>query len=174
MFQGAEKGCIGNKSVNNQVSKSIITDTKKFQETLKPLFSNKSKTANTIILHENLIVKDNKISHTLNKYFTNLIKTLKLKQTSLKKKSLKSLLRHFKKPLNFAKFVSTRFLIKHLRWLLLNDFVKIGNFPYILKSTNITPVFKNGDTTDKTKFRPISTLCNILKRFRKLIYAQIN
>ena len=38
------------------------------------------------------------MSHTLNKYFTNLTKTLKLKKTSpaLKKKSLKHLLRHFK------------------------------------------------------------------------------
>ena len=84
---------------NNLNSKSI-TDTKKFWKTVKPLFSNKSKTANTIILHENnRIIKDNKkISHTLNKYFTNLTKTLKLKKISpaLKKKSLKHLLRHFK------------------------------------------------------------------------------
>ena len=36
---------------NNLNSKSI-TDTKKFWKTVKPLFSNKSKTANTIILHK--------------------------------------------------------------------------------------------------------------------------
>ena len=53
---------------NNLNSKSI-TDTKKFWKTVKPLFSNKVKTANTIIIHENYkINKDNqKISHTLNK-----------------------------------------------------------------------------------------------------------
>ena len=65
---------------------------------MKPLFSNKNKTANTIILHKNnRIIKDNKkISH-MNKYFTSLTKTLKLKKTSaLKKKSSKHLLRHFK------------------------------------------------------------------------------
>ena len=82
------------------LSSKSITDTKNFWKTVKPLFSNKSKTANTIILHKNnRIIKDNKkISHTLNKYFTDLTKTLKLKKTSppLKKKSLKYLLRHFK------------------------------------------------------------------------------
>ena len=53
---------------NNLNSKSI-TDTKKFWKTVKRLFSNKVKTANTIIIHENCkINKDNqKISHTLNK-----------------------------------------------------------------------------------------------------------
>ena len=64
---------------------------------VRALFSNKSKTGNTIILHENnRIIKDNKkISHTSNKYFTNLTKTLKW-NLPLKKKSLKYLLRHFK------------------------------------------------------------------------------
>ena len=84
---------------NNSNFKSI-TATNKFWKTVKPLFSNKSKRANTIIFHENnRIIKDNKkISHTLNKYFTNLTKTLKLKKISpaLKNKSLKHLLRHFK------------------------------------------------------------------------------
>ena len=59
-------------------------DTKKFWKTVKPLFPNKNKIANTIILHKNnRIIKYNKeISQTLNKYFTNLTKTLKLKKTS--------------------------------------------------------------------------------------------
>ena len=84
----------------NNLNSKRIKDTKKFWKTVKPLFSNISKTANTIILHENIrIIKHNKkVSHTLNKYLTNLTKTLKLKKTSpaLKNKSLKHLLRHFK------------------------------------------------------------------------------
>ena len=67
---------------------------------MKPLFSNKSKTANTITLHKsNRIIRDDKkILHTLKKYFTNLTKTLKLKKTSsaLKKKYRKHLLGHIK------------------------------------------------------------------------------
>ena len=43
-------------------------------------FSNRRKTGNIIILHGNhRIIKNKKISHTLNKYFTDFTKTLKLK-----------------------------------------------------------------------------------------------
>ena len=72
----------------NILNSKSITDTKKFWETVKPLFSNK------IILHENnRVIKDQKISHTLNKYFTNLAKTFKFNKISpaLKKKSLNPL-----------------------------------------------------------------------------------
>ena len=89
-----------NQQYFNNLNSKIITDTKKFWKTVKPLFSNKRKTANTIILHKyNKIIKDDKkIAHTLNKYSANLTKTLKLKKSSpaLKKKSPKQLLRHFK------------------------------------------------------------------------------
>ena len=43
-----------------------------------------------------------------------------------------------------------------------------------MKYADITPVFKKGDTTDKTNYRPISTLSNFSKVFEKMIYAQIN
>ena len=55
-----------------------------------------------------------------------------------------------------------------------NQCVKSGEFPDILKCADITPVFKKGDTTDKTNYRPISTLLNFSKVFEKMIYAQIN
>ena len=84
----------------NNLNSKNTTDTKRFWKTVKPLLSNKSKTANTITLNENnRIIKDNnKISHTLNKYFAHLTSTLKLKKTSpaLKKNSLEHLLRHFR------------------------------------------------------------------------------
>ena len=84
----------------NNLNFKSITGTNKFWKTVKPLFSNKNKTANTIILNKNnRIVKDNKnISHTLNKSFTYMTKTLKSKKTltALKKKSLDNLLWYFK------------------------------------------------------------------------------
>ena len=43
-----------------------------------------------------------------------------------------------------------------------------------MKYADITPVFKIGDTTDKTNYRPISTLSNFSKDFEKMIYIQIN
>ena len=55
-----------------------------------------------------------------------------------------------------------------------NDCVKSGKLPDILKYADITPVFKKGDTTDKTYYRPIMTLSNFSNVFEKMIYAQVN
>ena len=85
---------------------------------MKPLFSNKSKTANTIILHKNnRIFKDNeKISHTLNKYFTNLTETLKLKKTSpaLEKEIFKTLIKTLLKTILPKKLRNTLIAKKYL------------------------------------------------------------
>ena len=43
-----------------------------------------------------------------------------------------------------------------------------------LKYAGITPVFKKGDTTDKSNYRPISTLSNFSEIFEKLTYNQVN
>ena len=98
--------CKNFKTYKKQYFKNLnyknIMNTKKFWTIVKPLFPNKRKTANTIILHENhRIIKDNKkIQHTLNKYFTNLIKTLKLKKdiscSEKQTNTVKHLLKHFK------------------------------------------------------------------------------
>ena len=189
-------------------------DTRKFWKTVKPLFSNKGKTANTITFHENnRIIKDNKkISHTLNKYFNSLTKTLKLKKTSpaLKKKSLKHLLRHFKNhsikkikihfnskeiftfrefketeviktikelPKNKAntfKDIPVKIIVKSVHIFsqvltsIFHDCAKSGNSSDILKYADITLVFKKGDTTDKTNYRPIITLSTFSKVLKKL------
>ena len=49
-----------------------------------------------------------------------------------------------------------------------------GNFLGILKCAYITSYLKKGDTTNKSNYRPISTLSNFSKIFEKLIYNQIN
>ena len=58
--------------------------------------------------------------------------------------------------------------------IIVNKYIRNGKFPDILKYADITPVFKKGDTTDKSKCRPIGTLSNFSKIFEKLIYNQIN
>ena len=47
-------------------------------------------------------------------------------------------------------------IYSHVLTNIFNDCVKRGNFPDILKYADITPVFKKGDTTDKTNYRPVS------------------
>ena len=55
-----------------------------------------------------------------------------------------------------------------------NSYIKSCTFPEILKKSEITPVFKKGDPTPKTDYRPVSTLSNFSKIFEKLIYLQLN
>ena len=71
----------------NNLNPKVITDNKKFWSAVKPLFSDKSKAMNTIVLYEKgKIIKNYKrVSEVLNKYFTNLTKSLKLKKMYLEK-----------------------------------------------------------------------------------------
>ena len=41
-----------------------------------------------------------------------------------------------------------------------NNCVRSGTFPEILKKAEVTPVFKKGDPTSKTDYRPVSTPSN--------------
>ena len=58
--------------------------------------------------------------------------------------------------------------------IIFNNCIRNGKFPDILKYADITPVFKKEDTTDKTNYRPASTLSNFSKIFEKLIYSQVH
>ena len=71
----------------NNLNPKVITDNKKFWSEVKPLFSDKSKAMNTIFLFEKgKIIKNYKrVSEVLNKYFTNLRKSLKLKKCASRK-----------------------------------------------------------------------------------------
>ena len=74
----------------NNLNPKVITDNKKFWSAVKPLFSDKSKAMNTIVLYEKgKIIKNYKrVSEVLNKYFTNLTKSLKLKKCISRKSFL--------------------------------------------------------------------------------------
>ena len=55
-----------------------------------------------------------------------------------------------------------------------NDCVINENFPDFVKYADITPIFKEGDTTEKSNYRPLSIFSNFKKIFEKLIYTHIN
>ena len=48
--------------------------------------------------------------------------------------------------------------------------IRSGTFSEILKKAKVTPVFKKGDPSSKTDYRPVSTISNFSKIFEKLIY----
>ena len=56
---------------------------------------------------------------------------------------------------------------------ILNNCIRSGTFPEILKKAEVTPVTPV-DPTSKTYYRLVSTLSNFSKIFEKLIYVQLN
>ena len=55
-----------------------------------------------------------------------------------------------------------------------NQSIETGIVPNILKVSQVTPVYKNGDVTDPGNYRPISVLSPFSKVFERLIYNQLN
>ena len=55
-----------------------------------------------------------------------------------------------------------------------NESIKMGKFPDILKKSEVMQVHKKDSMNDKQNYRPMSTLSNLSKIFKKRIYSQIN
>ena len=141
---------------------AILQFLKKFWKTVKPLFSNKSKTANNNHENNKIIKGNKKTSHTLNKYFTNLRKTLKSKKISLalKKKSLKQLvLRHFKNN-------STKKIKKHFNSKEIFTFREF-------KETGITRTIKELSENKASPFKDIQLKSWSVRFIFSLRYTQI-
>ena len=77
-----------------------ISDSKKFWKTIKPFFSDKGLNCNKMMLSENdqIISDETTIADTMNKYFVNITKKLKLKQseTEINELSLSEILDKYK------------------------------------------------------------------------------
>ena len=56
---------------------------------------------------------------------------------------------------------------------MINESFISGVFPNVLKIANVTPVFKNGDPTCISNYRPISVLSTVAKIFEKCIYCRL-
>ena len=161
-------------------------------------------TNNIILTEKNETLNDNKkISNTFNEYFTNITKGLNLRESTgninfENEESCKKIKENFGKetiskkdvlnlieqlPGNKAT-VSNDIPVSVLKESvsayyekltdIFNNCIRSGTFPEILKKSEVTPVFKKGDPTSKTDYRPVSTLSNFSKIFEKLIYLQLN
>ena len=67
---------------------------------------------------------------------------------------------------NYSIKIAKKYIAKPLTHLINLSF-ETGIFPTNLKISKISPVFKNGDETDKTKYRPIALISPISKIFEK-------
>lgn len=57
--------------------------------------------------------------------------------------------------------------------IIFNKSVTTGIFPSQFKQANVTPIFKKGDKTDVTNYRPICILNSFSKIFEKLVHDRI-
>ena len=57
--------------------------------------------------------------------------------------------------------------------LLVNQMLKSGHFPSELKISRVKPLFKKGDPSEFSNFRPISLIPSFSKRFEYVIFYQL-
>jgi hypothetical protein len=68
--------------------------------------------------------------------------------------------------------ISSPFILSHLTCIY-NRMLSTGTIPYRLKYSEIKPIYKNGDKTLITNYRPISLLPVFSKIFEKVIYKRL-
>lgn len=57
---------------------------------------------------------------------------------------------------------------------IINSIFKTGIFPRTLKNTKVIPIFKKGDRSIISNYRPISILSSVSKLFEKLFVSRLN
>jgi sarcosine oxidase/L-pipecolate oxidase len=74
-------------------------------------------------------------------------------------------------PLNILK-ISMHFILSPLVYIS-NKSLSLGVFPTRLKYSQVSPIFKKGDRTVMSNYRPISLLTSFSKIFEKVIFNRI-
>ena len=69
-------------------------------------------------------------------------------------------------------FKASQFTFEYLTFCI-NEAILSGKFPHSLKLSNIMPVHKKKDLTDKYNYRPVSILPLLSKVFEKVMYDQL-
>ena len=214
----------------SNLSPSCVSSNKKFWKSMKPLFSEKVLTGESITLIEkDVIIEDEKIiADTFSDFFSNAVKNLSIESHTLTGETelinLNTIddpvLRAIKKyethpsilkiqecpasegvfnfsyttfievsneiaslniatvcpkdsiPSNIIKEFGDIFSLKISKDF--NNSIDQAIFPSKLKLSDIAPVHKKGNRTDKSNYRPVSLLSTMSKIYERLLFNQIN
>ena len=165
------------------------------------LGNNKSKNSvKSLILNNQRITSDVDIANLFNDYFVNVPKELDEKIPATEISALNNCYQSFSSSIFFKPVLECEIneIIKNLKnskyglnvipvnilkncsdilsgpiAKLVNLSISSGSFPDVLKSATITPIFKKGESTDPSNYRPISVLSSISKIFEKVICQQL-
>ena len=169
---------------------------------MNKLINKRSKTKNITSLRvdEETITKPDLIAESMNKYFCNVEEQLCKKipkkinsfissQTAHKSKfsfspvNAEDLIKAMSKLKSSQGFgmdnISSFFLKKSLPILanglcqIFNMSLSTGQFPDSWKVARVAPIYKDGSSSDHSKYRPISVLPGVSRLFEKLIYDQL-
>ena len=159
---------------------NVKTTTKPFWKTCKPYFSNKHSHGGskiTLIENDRIISENNKIAKTFNTYFESVTDSLNLfewiGESVNSNDKIEQILFKFSKHPSILKIkqkvkINRKFSFQSVY----EDTVK--NVECSLKLSDIVPVFKKLDTTDKTIIRPGSALPLLSKVFEKIMHDQLS
>ena len=147
--------------------------------------------------NDEIISDDVEVANTLDKFFSNIVKNLKIPERFVKNSlphslsshpTLKAILKYKDHPSipvikRFSQRISSFYfstvdkntVLKEIKKLNSNkEAIESPKFPDFFKFANITPAFKQGSRNQKDNYRPISILPLISKIFEKLICSQLS
>ena len=184
--------------LNNQYKKDHfdrLNPEKAFWKSCKPYFSNKHSLGESkIALSENgeFLTENSKIAKTFNSLFETVNDSLNLftrsSKVNVSDDTIQGIILNFSNHPNFSKVVKNLPLdkasaaeipIKTLKESFpepancINESLTNNKFPDTLKLSDITPVFRKVDPSDKVDYRSVSILPLVSKVFEKVMYDQL-
>ena len=117
---------------------------------------------------------------TYESYFDELRITSEFTFRTVDKEYVQKVIENLKSKTSYGVDRMSNKLLKYVKNELLNPLTNIinqtlstGKFPKLLKIAKISPIFKKGDNTLLSNYRPVSVLPSVSKVFEKVIYNQI-
>ena len=166
-----------NKSKNNapdsiNINGNMITDTPSMVNEFNNYFANIGP-----LLASQIITPPNK---SFKQYLTNPVKN-PFKFQTIQSEDVLKVINKLKSKTSHGQDKISTILLKSIKnelcgplTIIINQSIRTGTFPDLLKIAKITPIFKKDDPTVLSNYRPISLLNSISKIFEKVIFQQIH